>query len=1638
MRKLKLFSVLMCLFIGIGQVWGDDAKVNDILWKEAFTGGSSSTTFSATSSWSTGTGTTMFVSGDKSSISYSASNAMLSTATAGGIDESHAWLKKSTTGYFEVDSIPVYNATKVQVSLKKNNKTVVTFSYKRSGDTNWTDAGTTGSASNTSGSSSVISVTPNTKICLKFTRNSNNDASRIDDLTLTVTEIASGGGSSDPTLSLTPTSWDFGPVATTGAASKDFSVSGSNLTAGTLTISAPSGYSVSPNSIDVSAGTLSATNITVSKNTTTANTYNGNLSVYGGGVAQANAVTASLSMTVVAPVEPEITFNNGTVEVGEDLDLSSLFTSNSEGAVTYTITAGGSNATLSGSTLTGSVIGDVTVQATQAANAGYVEKSVTATINVVAALSKSILNFTDEYGDGGATADDDAVWTVTSDGTEAQYDGTKGIHYGASSAAVQYIRLSTSDINGTIKKIVVNASTASGVTATVSVTVGGSAFGGDAQNLSSTATEYTFNGSASGEIIVTITKPSSANKALYCKSIIVSYEAAPDEPAVTVDPTSVSFATPDAVDDGVIDVTYTNIDETQITVTLSDDEDGNVPFSGSWLTANLNVDKDIAYTVTENSGDARSAYIRLTAKASNGTSPDVVKKIQVTQVQGIPTYTTLDAIFAAATSSNETVKVSFNNWVVSAVTTDKAYVTDGTYGLIIYTASHGFEVGDILSGTKQTQLKKYNGNSQLSGLKASDFVKTTGGIITPRVVSDPTTLSGANAGSVVKISGELTEESSKYYIGTIQIYNGLSYDFGTPTTGNVYDCTGVFAMFGSTKEVMPRQDGDLVESVETPTAVISFNDFSIEKGQNTTLSAIVSPVVAASAEVFYSIVDGDDKVSLAGAVLTANEVGTAHIRATVADNLPDYNGATKDITVTVTPVDSRYTAVINGLTAISGTLVTETAGTHKDKEYISYEAKRGKASNDPIIPSGKTFVRIYQNGGYLAVSAVKGCLIDEVIVDIPSTCNSTTIAVGTDEENLPTTGGTAAEAGNTFTTGTGMNSQNVYLVCRGTTNNTRLEVGAITVKYSGDPISVTGVAVSGTYQTEFTKNSTFNHTGVVVTATYSDASHGDVSALAEFSEPDMTTTGEKTITVSYGGKSTTYTIEVVNPTVTGISLSGTYPTRFNVGDAFSHTGMTVTAEFNDFSEDEVTDDATFTGYNMSVGGVQTVTVSYGGESATYSIIVTPANTDVMVASNLVATSTDYTAFSDVNNLGTDAVYAGENAKSSEGAIQLRTKNSREGIVVTTANGSKIVKSVSIAYQTPPTNERKLQVYGKHTAYESAADLYGEAAGTLIGEIAANGSLDCTATEEYEYIGLRSFDGAIYVAVIMIEWADPTPTTYAVTYVSAHGSAPAATNAAAVTLEELTEAGWTHNGWVANVDVEVNSATVTAGTLIVNGTEVVLSAATQFTAQWTENPPVGPDYTEVRSGLVAGRHYTVCLEKAVTAVKGATFWSLTYKNSENTAAYLVQEEVPFAAGKPYIIQATDDNEGKLEVAYEGDAEGAPVANGALRGTFNYMDAAALAAVEGTVYMLFNNELRPIGTNNHLDAHRAYVLYNLLTVPSTSNFAPGKKVKSMPLQKDVATGMDELNASEAPVKVMIDGKFYILRGEKMYDATGKLVK
>ena len=195
----------------------------------------------------------------------------------------------------------------------------------------------------------------------------------------------------------------------------------------------------------------------------------------------------------------------------------------------------------------------------------------------------------------------------------------------------------------------------------------------------------------------------------------------------------------------------------------------------------------------------------------------------------------------------------------------------------------------------------------------------------------------------------------------------------------------------------------------------------------------------------------------------------------------------------------------------------------------------------------------------------------------------------------------------------------------------------------------------------------------------------------------------------------------------------------------------------------------------------------------------------------------------------------------------------------------------------------------------------------------------------------------------------------------------------------------------------------------------------------------PTCTTVRSGMVVDNYYTICLPKAVTAANGASFWNMSNRGAG--VAYLEEAELPLVAGRPYIIQAED---AELCVEYSGD-DAAAGAFGALHGTLESMDQAALNAKGSDVYLLKNNELRLVSgqDGNSLAADRAYIKYDDFVV-STPNPAPGRRVRAIPMQDQSTTGVENLNAAEAPIKTVIDGKMYILRGEHMFDATGRMVK
>ena len=186
LKTLLLLAVmLMTTAYSMAQV----VSVNDELWTEPFASGASGTTFSATSNWTSKVNPTTFVASDKTSLSYDSSDAMCSAGSGANMDGSHVWLNKNTTGYWQVSGIKLYNATKVKVSWAQGGASTVKVSYAFDGGSSYTELHSNTTAG-PSIESSELNVSGHTTINLKFHRTSTKTNVRIDDLTLTATEVS--------------------------------------------------------------------------------------------------------------------------------------------------------------------------------------------------------------------------------------------------------------------------------------------------------------------------------------------------------------------------------------------------------------------------------------------------------------------------------------------------------------------------------------------------------------------------------------------------------------------------------------------------------------------------------------------------------------------------------------------------------------------------------------------------------------------------------------------------------------------------------------------------------------------------------------------------------------------------------------------------------------------------------------------------------------------------------------------------------------------------------------------------------------------------------------------------------------------------------------------------------------------------------------------------------------------------------------------------------------------------------------------------------------------------------------------------------------------------------------------------------
>ncbi len=81
---------------------------------------------------------------------------------------------------------------------------------------------------------------------------------------------------------------------------------------------------------------------------------------------------------------------------------------------------------------------------------------------------------------------------------------------------------------------------------------------------------------------------------------------------------------------------------------------------------------------------------------------------------------------AAPAEGEKEVFVEFNNWVVTGVKGGQVFFTDGANGIVAYKSGHGFEVGDVLTGSAVVTLTTFNECAEITSLTST----TTGVTVT--------------------------------------------------------------------------------------------------------------------------------------------------------------------------------------------------------------------------------------------------------------------------------------------------------------------------------------------------------------------------------------------------------------------------------------------------------------------------------------------------------------------------------------------------------------------------------------------------------------------------------------------------------------------------------------------------------------------------------------------------------------------------------------------------------------------------------------------------------------------------------------------------------------------------------------------
>ena len=314
-------------------------------------------------------------------------------------------------------------------------------------------------------------------------------------------------------------------------------------------------------------------------------------------------------------------------------------------------------------------------------------------------------------------------------GYDANNTPSKGQQFGSSSYPATTLGLTTSGIQGTITSVKINTCGASSIAGAVAIAVGGTSFtigSSTSQVLTSTSTNYTFTGSGNGSVVISWTQTSS--KAIYIKSIEVTY---------SVVPTSVPVVSPASLNATVGSVFSSTISATNMPT-------GYAIASGTLPTGlSLNTTTgSIAGTPTA----AGSSSVTVTATNVVGTSTpatigfNIVKGNQTITFGALESKTNQDIPFNLTATASSGLAVSYASSNTNVATVSGSTITIKGVGSTTITAS-------------QAGNDNYNAATSVDqNLAIIQYVAPTF-TMTEILVPDFSAYSGSSSSQLVNVSG---------------------------------------------------------------------------------------------------------------------------------------------------------------------------------------------------------------------------------------------------------------------------------------------------------------------------------------------------------------------------------------------------------------------------------------------------------------------------------------------------------------------------------------------------------------------------------------------------------------------------------------------------------------------------------------------------------------------------------------------------------------------------------------------------------------------------------------------------------------------------------------------------------------------